>query len=64
MKPKEALFYLDIAREYAIGDQELYKLIADEMNNLTDAYDADDDDDEYDLSLTIIHLMSKARRIK
>lgn len=64
MKPKEALFYLDIAREYAIGDQELYKLIADEMNNLTDAYDADDDDDEYDLSLTIIQLMSKARRIK
>lgn len=64
MKPKEALFYLDIAREYAIGDQELYKLITDEMNNLTVAYDEDDEDDEYDLSLTIIHLMSKARRIK
>lgn len=61
MKPKEALFYLDIAREYAIGDQELYKLIADEMNNITAVYD---EDDEYDLSLTIIQLMSKARRIK
>ena len=61
MKPKEALFYLDIAREYAIGDQELYKLIADEMNNITAAYE---EDDEYDLSLTIIQLMSKARRIK
>lgn len=61
MKPKEALFYLDIAREYAIGDKELYKLIADEMNNITAAYE---EDDEYDLSLTIIHLMSKARRIK
>lgn len=61
MKPKEALFYLDIAREYAIGDEELYKLIADEMNNITATYDEDDD---YDLSLTIIHLMSKARRLK
>lgn len=64
MKPKEALFYLDIAREYAIGDKELYKLIADEMNNITATYDEDDEDDDYDLSLTIIHLMSKARRLK
>lgn len=61
MKPEYALLILDIARESIIDDQELYKLIADEMNNICAAYE---DDDEYDLSLAIIDLMSKARRIK
>lgn len=63
MKSKHALVLLEIALEYVgnDNDQELYKLIADEMNKITAVYD---EDDEYDLSLTIIQLMSKARRIK